>query len=373
MKNKNPSFFYKSFHNKKEPYPFQGQIELTYRCNLNCVHCYCKGSEDKERELSTLEWKKIIDEIHKEGCLWLAVTGGEPLVREDFLEVYSYAKSNGFIVTLFTNGQGFTDKIIDYLAKSPPHSIEITLNGLSRNTYESITQVAGSHDKVIHAIKRLDKEKLPLIIKTNCLKQNKHEIAEIKKWTENFLGKNAENNVTCDLRPATCDIKKYNFKYDPMIYPRLNGDKTPTDYRLSFEEMLEIKKQDPDMWKQHEKCLEGASADFQRDRSFLYRCTAWTRQFFINPYGKLKFCQFSEKFSADLRKTSFKEGFYHRFPQLLNEEFKTDSECKDCLFRAMCYHCPARAYLETGDEEAPVPYYCELAKATAQQMKLLNC
>ena len=69
-----------------------------------------------------------MDEIHKEGCLWLTFTGGDPLVREDFLEIYSHAKKKGFIVTIFTNGQAFTKEIFDYLGKSPPFSIEITKN-----------------------------------------------------------------------------------------------------------------------------------------------------------------------------------------------------------------------------------------------------
>ena len=94
------------------------------------------------------------------------------------------------------------------------------------------------------------------------------------------------------------------------------------------------------------------------------------QQFFINPYGRLKFCQFSEDFSVDLRKVSFKEAFYDVFPKLLEERFKTDSRCQSCRLRPICYHCPGRAYLETGDREAPVPYFCELAKETA---KSLNC
>ncbi len=99
------------------------------------------------------------------------------------------------------------------------------------------------------------------------------------------------------------------------------------------------------------------------------------KQFLVNPYGKLKFCIFSDKFSVSLKTASFKEGFYKVFPQLLKEQFKTDSKCKDCSLRPFCCYCPARAYLETGDEETPVPYYCELAKKTAEQMevKLPNC
>ncbi len=369
MKDISSGHFYGRLHNKKEHYPWNGQIELTYRCNLNCVHCYCKGSEEKffpanrlhvsrhtlkNQELTTEEWKKVLDELQREGCIWLTLTGGEPLIREDFLEIYSYAKGKGFIITIFSNGTLFSDKTIDYLAKSPPFSIEITLNGITRDTYEAITQIEGSFERVMATIKLLKEKGLPVILKSNCLKQNKDEIGKIKAFTESLLGKPSEN--------------KYYFKYDPMIYSRLNGDKTPSNFRLSPEELLEVRKSDAEIWEEYERGLCSGFPDLERDKEFLYRCNAWMNQFFINPYGMLKFCQFSEKFSSDLRKGSFKEGFYNTFPQLLKQRFKTDSKCKNCPLRPICYHCPARAYLETGDEEAPVEYFCELAKATAEQM-----
>ncbi len=363
MKKIQAGLFFKRLSKKKEHSPVHGQIELTYRCNLNCIHCWCKGlavsgsrleSHTAHRELTTEEWKEILDEIQKEGCLSLCLTGGEPLVREDFLEIYSYAKAKGFIITLFTNGYALSEKIVDCLAKSPPYSIEVTLNGITQTTYESITQKKGSYSKVIENIRLLKEKKLHIILKTNCLKANKDELGLIKKWTEELLGKPAE--------------RKYRFKYDPMIYPRLNQDKTPINFRLSFAELAEVKKQDKDIWEEYQKGMHNDSPDLKRDKGFLYNCNAWIENFFIDPYGRLKFCMFSDKFSVDLRATSFKEGFYEAFPRLLNERFKTNSKCRDCSLRPICYYCPARAYLETGNEEGPVPYYCELAKATAEQM-----
>lgn len=344
--------FIHKLNSKKEHYPWSGQLEFTYRCNLNCVHCYCKSSED--RELTAEEWKKILDTLQQEGCLWLTFTGGDPLVRGDFLEIYSYAKSKGFIITLFTNGYSLSKEIVNYLAKYPPFSIEITLNGITQESYELITQVSGSFFRVIKNIKLLSKNNTKLILKSNCLKQNKNEIAKIKRWTEELLGKPADN--------------KYRFKYDPMIYPRVNGDKAPCNHRLSFEELVELRKQDPDIWGEYQKGLHSDFPDLKQERSLLYHCNSWMQQFFINPYGRLKFCMFSDQFSIDLKTTPFKEGFYRWPTQILNERFKTDSKCKDCSWRPICYHCPARAYLETGDEEAPVLYYCQLAEETAKKM-----
>jgi len=355
MKQIKPGQFYRNLDTKKRHYPLRCQSELTYRCNLNCIHCYCNGLEDKKKELNTAQWKRILNEIRQAGCLYLLFTGGEPLIREDFLELYSYSKKKGFIITIFTNSQAVDKEILSYLIKSPPFSIEITLNGITQETYESITQVKGSFSKAMENIKKIKENKLPLILKSNCLKQNMGEVTKIKAFADHFLGKAGG---------------KYHFKYDPMIYPRLNRDRTPINFRLSFEEMLEVRRKDVDIWRQYQKSMCADFPDLGRDKSFLYRCGAWMKQFFISPYGQLKFCGFSEKFSVDLKTTVFKEGFYRVFPKLLNEKFKTSSHCKSCRLRPICYHCPARAYLETGDEEAQVGYYCQLAQETKRQMEL---
>lgn len=346
--------FYSRLHNKKELYPLNGQIELTYRCNLNCIHCYCKGWEERGEELNAFQWKKILNDIKKQGCMRLVFTGGEPLMKEDFLELYSYAKKNCFMITIFTNGQLLSGKVLDYLAKSPPSCIEITLNGITKETYESITQVEGSFSRVMENIKRVKEKRLPLILKSNCLKQNKDELSKIKAFADELLGKKKG---------------RYHFKYDPMIYPRLNQDKAPANFRLSFEELLELKRQDADIRQEYQKGINADFPNLKRNKDFLYRCSSWRQNFFINPFGRLKFCGLSEKFSVNLKTSAFKTGFYKRFPLVLREKFKTDSKCQDCRLRLICYHCPARAYLETGNEEAPVPYYCQLAQATAKLMR----
>src|SRR3990167_1268938 len=100
--------FSRHLHKKSiaERIPLHGTIELTFRCNLNCVHCYCPtlGPQDIERELNYQEICRIIDDMLAEGCLWWTISGGEPLIREDFQDIYIYARKKGLLITLFTNG-----------------------------------------------------------------------------------------------------------------------------------------------------------------------------------------------------------------------------------------------------------------------------
>src|SRR5512135_320975 len=81
--------------------PLSGTIEATRRCNLHCVHCYnnlpIEDRSSRNRELTSADHRRILDEIAGAGCFWLLYTGGEIFAREDFPDVYRYAKSKGFI------------------------------------------------------------------------------------------------------------------------------------------------------------------------------------------------------------------------------------------------------------------------------------
>lgn len=332
--------------------PVNGQLELTYCCNLDCIHCYCKGCEGKGVELKTYEWLKIIDEIHKEGCLWLTLTGGEPLIRPDFFDIYTHARNKGFLITIFTNGVLWDEEKINYLSEYPPYSIEITLNGIRKSTYESVTQVEGSFKKVMLAIERIVKNRLPLVLKCNGLKQNKSEVVKIKAFSQQILGPD-------------------KFKFDPLILPTLTGYLKPTDYRLSADEIREIEESDEEMVKQRNMEFQKIPKSI-RGNAYIYQCNSWFNQFFIDPYARLKFCMFTTEFSVDLRRDSFKRGFYEIFPKVLEQEWKTNSKCKTCQLKAVCCNCPARAYLEESNEEAPVEYFCELAQMNAQRRENIH-
>ncbi len=358
MKISSSRVFDSKLYRQNSHFPLEGQLELTYRCNYNCVHCYCQGVGDAKKELSFSEWKEILNQIQQAGCLWVGFTGGDPLTRPDFLDIYSYAKHKGFLVSVLTNGYGLNKKILKHFAKSPPNSVEITLNGITQKTYESITRKAGSFFPVRENIKKLKSLNITCYIKTNCLTLNSHEVVRIKKWVDGFLGKQSGY--------------KYHFSYDPVIFPKLNGDPAPCAYRIPFQELLKIFRQDPDLSLEYKQFLSCEFPKLERPREFIYQCSSWKKLFSVDPYGRLKFCLFSDKFSVDLKKESFKDGFYKNFPFLRKEKFKTDSKCKTCSLLPVCNWCPAKAYLETGNEEHPVEYYCSFAEQTYNCDRLLK-
>ena len=106
---------------KGRRFPLTGMFELTDRCNLNCVHCYINqpaGNQvARSKELTTNQVKNILDQVAAAGCLFLTFTGGEVLLRPDFPEIYLHAKQLGILVSIFTNGTLFSQRVIDLLAK----------------------------------------------------------------------------------------------------------------------------------------------------------------------------------------------------------------------------------------------------------------
>jgi MoaA/NifB/PqqE/SkfB family radical SAM enzyme len=117
-------------------------------------------------------------------------------------DVYRYAKQKGLLITLFTNGVLINKKIADFLAEYPPHHIEISLYGYTKNIYEKITGKSGSFERCLRGIHLLTERGLPLQLKTMVITLNKHEIWKMKPFAEEDLG--------------------LEFRYDAMISPRLD-------------------------------------------------------------------------------------------------------------------------------------------------------
>lgn len=319
--------------------PLFGHWELTFNCNLKCLHCYVARNEDRQ-ELTFPEISRILDQLRDAGCLWLCLTGGEPLTRADFLEIYTFAKKKGFLINILTNGTLITPQIADYLKEYPPFLIEITLNGITAETYEAITGITGSFKRCMNGIRLIKERNLPLVIKANGMTVNKNEILAIKEFVKE---------------------QGAHFKFDSVILCRLDGSREPRKFRLSPEQVAEVEHGDPEMLRQWQECFKAESIIHSFNNNELFRCDAGKYSFYIDPYGKLILCQAMRSPNYDLTKDRFEDGFYNFFPKMLSAKYKTDSPCKDCDLYHICRQCPGRAQLENGDPELPVEYFCRLA------------
>jgi len=281
-------------------FPLSGQWELTCRCNLRCVMCYtdCFNSPERiQQELSLAEIVRIIDEIQEAGCLELCLTGGEPLARRDFLDIYAYAKRKGFLLTVFTNGTLLTPRIADYWIQYPPSMIEISLHGLSSASFELITQARGSYARCMAGIRMLLERRLPLTLKTTGMTVNRDEILKIKAWVDR-LGRDYQTRV--------------GYKFGSEIRARLDGSEDVYRFQLPEAEVAAIETADLDFRAERAR---QARMTAERLRTGQERCGSAKDRFHIDAYGQLQLCSGNRRQSYDLRHGSFQEGFYQFLPQ----------------------------------------------------------
>lgn len=319
------------------------QFELTFKCGIHCKHCYtdCYNRPGSARkELGTKEVKFILDKIHRAGVIWLCFTGGDPLTRKDFLEIYAYAKNKGFIVTIFTNAYSMTEKIADYLQKSPPFVIEITLNAVTQGLYEKISRVKGSFEKAMAGIKLIIQRKLPLKIKTQVIKDNFNALGKIKGFVEN-LGLDYTPNI--------------------FLHSRLDGNLMPASLRISSQEVLSLNGK-PGAIKDDCELLSQTSLSLPANN--LFQCAIGGGDgVHIDPYGNLFPCICIREPKINLFKENIEQARNSILSWVRSKTFTINSKCKVCSIRGVCRVCPGKALLETGSLEKPVKWFCELAKA----------
>jgi radical SAM protein with 4Fe4S-binding SPASM domain len=333
--------------------PMQVAIEVTRRCPLECQHCYNNlpmgDQEARSREMTTEEHFRMLDELVDMGCFWLLYTGGEIFARKDFLEIYTYAKKKGFLITLFTNGTLITEKIADYLVEWPPFAIEITLYGRTRETYEALTQIPGSYDRCLRGIRLLRERGLPLKLKTVATSINKHEVTAMRQFAEEELG--------------------VEFKFDGQINPRIDCSQSPLAVRLTPEEVVALDMSAPRAVSEYRKLvrrdLENPAALAQIDT--VYFCGGGMDSFAVNAYGEVGICIISQQETFSIREAGVRQVWEKSLLQLRNRKRTRVSKCIECMIQSLCGMCPANGELENGDRESPVDFLCHVAhlRATA--------
>ena len=351
-----PEISYKDFNENiyrkliRDRVPLSGSLELTSRCNMNCVHCYVSCERNQQSIESELDFPKIapiIDEMTDNGTLFLLLTGGEPLIREDFLDIYTYIREKGVMVSLFTNGTLITNDIIRILRSFPPAVVEITLYGATQETYESVTQRPGSFQACMKGIDLLLNNGINLRLKTVVIKPNQHELDQMKGFAKR-LG--------------------LNFRYDALVTPCLNGDKKPYDFRLPLEEAIKYDLHDSNRRAFWETLLQTGVTNTE----YLWACGAASKTFHIDPHGKLSACLLTRSPSYDLLLGSFYEGWYDFLYQNIRQRKpKAGYKCAKCKLISICDQCPGWSQIENGNEETPISYLCELAHLRARGLDLI--
>lgn len=321
--------------------PLSGGFELTNRCNLRCVHCYAK-TNGKKRELTTEQIKRIIDQLAEAGTLSLFFTGGEPMLRKDFLDIYKYTRDKGILVSVYSNATLLDQESIKIFQEYPLVTFSTTMYGYTKEVYESVTGVNGSFELFHAGLRLLLDHKIPFDIKAVALTLNCHEIFAMKEFAK---GKNIP------------------FAYYTSIRATNDGDTSPTNYRISVEDIFRFDIEDTErheFWEQYTKDILLNPPEPKR-KGCLYPCNIGKQGFFITSESVLTGCT-KERFRGnEILSSSFSDE-WEKFPEIyFKPQASQKTPCVECKYSSYCPQCTADFELENGDPSIPISCYCALA------------
>jgi radical SAM protein with 4Fe4S-binding SPASM domain len=331
--------------------PVSGSFELTERCNLSCAQCYINRPADDAAalasELTRDQVFVVLDKLARAGCLWLAFTGGEPMLRPDFAEIYVRAKDLGFLVTVFTNATLVTQEIIELFTRLPPFTVEATVYGRTREVYERVTGVPGSFDRCMQGVQWLAGAGVRLEIKTTVSVLNREELGAIRQLAK-------------DLGAL--------FRFEMMINNRLDGGRGADRLALEPSEIATM-----DLAEPQAREIRLAAAGEPRDTgpgAALYTCGAGVRAFSVDSRGRLTPCVMVREPAFDLLGGEFADGFEGPIREAVTARRSATEQCAGCAVAAVCDHCPGWGLVENGDPEASVDFLCRVARERGRLLGL---
>ena len=326
----------------KQRLPYSVLFELTARCNMNCVHCYLQNVHDT-KELSYDKIIEIIDILYEKGIVFLTFTGGEILLRKDFVDIYLYAKKKGFLVELFTNGYLFDDKIIDALAEYPPLLVDISLYGASENTYRKVTGLQNAFARVIQNCKKLKKGGIRVSLKSPIIDLTYPEIKDMQ---------------------MLADKLQIPFVYTFEICNTIDRQDMPKMHQISLNKALEYE------FANHYKQIqtEGRKSKSNYDEIInelrtnekVYSCNVAVNSFVVDYNGKMCPCMKLRHRGIKLEKNNY-EKIWSDFKKYSAQIATMDYKCKGCEALYYCDVCPAEMDFLYNDPEYRPENACKCA------------
>lgn len=324
----------------KKNIPLVATLELTRRCPCRCVHCYLPETRGTrapapEKELSTKEWKGVLRQLAENGCLFLVLTGGEPLLRPDLAELCAYATALNFDIRVFTTGLGLTGGLIKELKGTNISAFELSLYG-RKPVHEAVTRVPGSFAATLSAAKKLKRAGFRVKLKTPLMNVNAGET---------------------DYLMRLCGRNGFRYSFDPVVAPANDGGRETLRLRLPAAALERIFR-DPRL---------NGPALAQLEAGAVYEdffCGAGKSAFSVDPYGVVSPCLQLPVRLGSLRKTSF-SVLWKNSPWLKRWRRSKLSEleaCAACSYAPTCSRCPGISLLEEGDIMAPNEPACRFAK-----------
>lgn len=314
--------------------PLEVAIELTHRCNFRCGHCYLPKQPEAD-DLSTERILDLLEELAAMGTLRLMLSGGEPFLHSDWLEIAQRARSLGFMVVFLTNGSQIDEATVSALKPLDPF-VEISLYSMESAVFDDVTGAPGSLRPVLRAVELLGEAGIALRLKVPLLDTNWRGLDAVVRYAE-----------------------KLGVEWDSFerIVAGKDGDTGPLGRRIP-RDALEQHLRSPYAGRRPLDSCESANHDAPL-------CAAATRFCCITPSGEVLACNLLPGSGGNINETSFREiwedsPWFNRIREIRLKDLRT---CRDCPKVSYCGRCPAQALLEDGDLLGPSQWACDYADA----------
>lgn len=341
--------------------PLRGRFDLTYRCNLDCRHCWLRlpaAAPERAQELDLSEIRDFADQGRALGCREWSLSGGEPMLRADFAEVFDYLTAGGAPYSLNTNGTLITPAIAQLLRRRGAKMI--ALYGATPEVCDDVTRVPGSFERTMRGMNYLREAGAGFTVQVVPMRANFHQLDDMIGLAESLGRPWRVGAAWLNLSAAGDEARNAEIRRQ----------------RLAPADVIALDKPDPSgggdaggalcAGAPMASCGAVGNEGRTDDRLFA-SCIAVRRDFHVDPYGCMSFCSFIKDpaLRYDLRRGTVREA-WETFVPGVAERARGGSEyvehCATCALRSECRYCPVYGYLEHRRHAAPVEYLCGVAR-----------
>ena len=340
--------------------PIAGNFELTARCNFNCPMCYVHLTPEQlkasgKQELTAQQWLEIARAAKDKGMVFALLTGGEPLVRKDFFEIYDGMRQMGLLISVNSNGSMLTGPVIERFLEAPPARFNISLYGGSNETYRNMCGLP-VYDQVKESIRTLRKAGVDVSLNLSITPYNKDDLPQIyADAVELDVNVRASSYMYpavrvhgeqfgCGNRLSCGESARYQVAWDALRF-------TPEEFSTRAESMAKLQ-------------------DFQQEGCPVeegegVRCRAGSSSFWMTWDGRMLPCGMMV---APVSKP-LEIGFDAAWEQIreATTQIKTPAKCVNCDYKNICGACAAVYYTETGRFNSVPEYVCQRAREIVRQ------
>ena len=315
--------------------PLSVQLDVTYRCNERCVHCYL--DHDDHGEMTAAEIMDVLDQLAEAGVFFLCLSGGEVLMRMDFFRILEYARSLLFCVKVKTNAFMIREKQADRLRELGVQSVQVSIYSHRPEVHDAITKLPGSLKRSIAGMRLLRERGMKTVIANVLMGSNLNDYAGVKALAKE-LG--AEYTI------------------DPTITPKMDGDRSILPLGIGGDDLQQAFHNGDLVGNVEEFCAPPPAVN--DDVLDGLPCSAGHTACYISPYGDVYPCVQFPLPTGNVRKQKFLEIWRHS-PQM-NEVRSIHARdlpvCSTCTHVGSCTRCPGLAYME-GNMRGPSSQDCE--------------